>query len=97
MVGTLEDVPADPQMLESGALVPIDDPRAGAALTVRSPIGTHGQDKRAAMAPGVGEHTVEVLREAGSTRRRSTRLLRAGAVAQRATAPTARVTGTLSL
>ena len=34
VVATLDDVPHDVQMRASGALVPIDDPRAGASLTV---------------------------------------------------------------
>src|SRR6185436_10046101 len=37
VVGTLDDIPHDVQMRESGALVPID-PRAGAPLTVSSPL-----------------------------------------------------------
>src|SRR6185436_2931469 len=37
VVGTLDDIAGDAQMRASGALVPIDDPRAGAALTVNSP------------------------------------------------------------
>ena len=53
-------------MRDSGALVPLDDPRAGAALTVSSPLWIEGQEKvPATMAPGLGEHTLEVLREAG--------------------------------
>ena len=66
VVGTLEDVPHDAQMRDSGALVPIDDPRAGARLTVSSPLAISGQEKvPATMAPGIGEHSVEILREAG--------------------------------
>ena len=83
VVGTVEEIPRDPQMRASGALVPIDDPRAGASLTVSSPLQISGQQKvPATMAPEIGEHTVEVLREAGFAEADIDRLLRTGAVAQ---------------
>jgi crotonobetainyl-CoA:carnitine CoA-transferase CaiB-like acyl-CoA transferase len=83
VVGTLDDIPHDAQMQASGALVPLDDPRAGATLTVSSPFWIEGQDKvPATMAPEVGEHTVEVLREAGVEPAEIDRLLAAGVVVQ---------------
>jgi formyl-CoA transferase len=84
VVGTLDDIPGDRQMQASGALVPMTDPRAGAALTVGSPIAIAGQDKRSpTMAPEVGEHTVEILREAAFDQAEIERLLATGAVVQR--------------
>ena len=83
VVGTLEDIPDDPQMYASGTLVPMDDPRAGARFTVSSPLWIHGEDKRPpTMAPEVGEHTVEVLREFGFAAEEIDALLRSGAIAQ---------------
>jgi crotonobetainyl-CoA:carnitine CoA-transferase CaiB-like acyl-CoA transferase len=83
VVGTLDDIPDDAQMRASGALVPLDDPRAGATLTVSSPLWIEGQDKvPATMAPEIGEHTVEVLREAGVDDAEIDRLLAAGVVVQ---------------
>jgi formyl-CoA transferase len=83
VVGTLDDIPHDAQMRESGALTRIDDPRAGATLTVGSPISIDGQDKiPPRMAPAIGEHTVAVLREAGFDEAEIDRLLDAGVVVQ---------------
>jgi formyl-CoA transferase len=70
-------------MRASGALVPIDDPGAGASLTVSSPVWIRGEDKvTPRAAPAIGEHTVSVLREAGFEDAEIERLLRAGAIAQ---------------
>jgi formyl-CoA transferase len=83
VVGTLDDIPGDRQMIDGGALVPIEDARAGATLTVSSPFEIEGQDKtKPTMAPGVGEHTTEILREARFTEAEIDRLLRSGVVAQ---------------
>ena len=83
VVGTVDDIPHDAQMQASGALVPLDDPRAGAALTVSSPLQIEGQEKMAAtMAPEIGEHTVEVLREADVDEAEIERLLGAGVIVQ---------------
>ena len=83
LVGTLDDIPQDAQMRASGALVPITDPGAGASLTVSSPIQIAGQEKvPAALAPEIGEHTVEVLRGAGVDDAEIERLLRAGVIVQ---------------
>jgi crotonobetainyl-CoA:carnitine CoA-transferase CaiB-like acyl-CoA transferase len=87
VVGTLDDILADRQMVDSGALVPIDDPRAGARFTVSSPVEIEGQDKvKPTLAPGVGEHTTEVLREAGFADSEIQRLLQTRVVAQGARA-----------
>ena len=53
----------DEQILASEALVPFAD---GSSLTVNSPIWIRGQQKaKPRPSPGVGEHSEEVLREAG--------------------------------
>src|SRR5262249_11945884 len=83
VVATLDDIPKDEQMVQSGALVPIDDLRAGASLTVSSPIWIDGQEKvPPTLAPAVGQHTVDVLREAGFAEAEIERLLGAGVIAQ---------------
>ncbi len=66
VVGTVDDARNDQQMVASGALVPIDDERAGASLTVASPLWVEGVEKVAPrLAPELGEHSVEILREVG--------------------------------
>ena len=83
VVGTVEDTRDDRQMVASGALVPIDDPRAGASLTVASPLWLEGVTKVSPrFAPGLGEHSVEILREAGYTDAEIDALLAARAVVQ---------------
>ena len=83
VVATLDDVPHDAQMRASGALVPIDDPRAGASLTVSSPLQVGDQAKvPPTLAPEIGQHTVEVLRAAGIPPPEIERLLQAGVIVQ---------------
>ena len=83
VVATLDDVPHDVQMQASGALVPINDARAGASLTVSSPLQIGGQEKvPPTLAPEIGQHTVEVLRAAGITAAEIERLLHAGVIVQ---------------
>ena len=63
VVGRTDDVADDAQMRAMGGLVPFAD---GETLTVSSPFNLAGEAKvPPRRAPGVGQHSEEVLREAG--------------------------------
>ena len=63
VVATPEDIPTDQQLLDNDILVPF----AGSETrTVNSPISLRGVDKvQPRMPPSVGQHTDDVLKEAG--------------------------------
>jgi crotonobetainyl-CoA:carnitine CoA-transferase CaiB-like acyl-CoA transferase len=63
IVAAMDEIADDEQILASGALVPFAD---GSSLTVNSPLWIAGQQKLPPRpAPAVGEHSEEILREAG--------------------------------
>ena len=63
IVADMDEIAEDPQILASEALVPFAD---SAKLTINSPFWIAGQQKVTPRpAPGVGEHSEEVLRSAG--------------------------------
>ncbi|WP_420132362.1 CaiB/BaiF CoA transferase family protein [Rhodopseudomonas sp.] len=63
VVGILDDIPNDQQMIENDVLVPFEN---NTILTINSPIWIEGSTKtRPRLPPAVGEHSDEVLRNAG--------------------------------
>lgn len=79
VTGTLDDVPGDLQMREAGALVPYAD---GAMLTINSPFSIDGVEKATPRAaPAIGQHSEEILREAGYGEAEIVRLRQSKAVA----------------
>ena len=81
IVGTLDDIPNDPQMRAAGALVPFaEEPDM---LTVSSPFALAGIEKTGpGRAPDLGEHSEAVLREAGFDAAEIRRMREAGVFIQ---------------
>jgi formyl-CoA transferase len=79
IVGTVNEALTDQQMQDSGALVPFAD---GKTLTVSSPFHLEGVDKVPAQrAPSIGQHSDEVLRDAGYSADEISRLRASGVLA----------------
>src|SRR6476661_3362800 len=79
VVGILDDIPTEKQMIENGVLVPFEN---DTMLTVNSPIWIDGSKKvQPRRAPGIGEHSDQVLREAGYDEASIQQLRASGAVA----------------
>ena len=81
-VQTPADVVADPQAAAAGAFVEIEDGQGGAYRSPAAPARFPGADAdRRPPAPGLGEHTREVLSEIGYSPAEIDAMLSAGAAA----------------
>jgi crotonobetainyl-CoA:carnitine CoA-transferase CaiB-like acyl-CoA transferase len=79
VVGILDDIPGDRQMIENDVLIPFE---GDTMLTINSPIWIDGSDKQHPRhPPGIGQHSDEVLREVGFDDAEIQRLRTAGAIA----------------
>jgi crotonobetainyl-CoA:carnitine CoA-transferase CaiB-like acyl-CoA transferase len=79
VIGILDDIPDDKQMLENEVLVPFEN---DTMLTVNSPIWVDGSQKvQPRHPPEIGEHSDEILRGAGYDEAAIARLRSSGAVA----------------
>ena len=79
VVGILDDIPNDKQMIENEVLVPFEN---DTMLTISSPIWVDGSKKvQPRKPPGLGEHSDEILRNAGYDEAAIDKLRAAGAVA----------------
>lgn len=80
IVAEPDDLADDEQALAAGCLVPFAD---ADLLTIDSPIAIAGEDKiRPRRAPKVGEHSAEILREAGYAESEIAALREAGIIAE---------------
>jgi crotonobetainyl-CoA:carnitine CoA-transferase CaiB-like acyl-CoA transferase len=78
VVGILDDIPTDQQMLDNEVLVPFEN---DTLLTINSPIWVDGARKAPPRKPpGIGEHSDEILRNAGYDDAAISALRTAGAV-----------------
>ncbi len=66
-VSSLEDLMSDPHLVEAELFNRISDPRIGELLEVRSPFQVDGEINGSSnrVAPGLSEHTEEILRDLG--------------------------------
>jgi crotonobetainyl-CoA:carnitine CoA-transferase CaiB-like acyl-CoA transferase len=79
VVGILDDIPHDKQMLDNEVLVPFEN---DTMLTINSPIWVDGARKvPPRKPPGIGEHSDEILRNAGYDDEAIRTLRASGAVA----------------
>jgi len=79
VVGILDDIPNDKQMLENEVLVPFEN---DTMLTINSPIWVDGARKvQPRKPPDIGEHSDEILRNAGYDDASIQKLRASGAVA----------------
>ena len=79
VVGILDDIPNDKQMLVNEVLVPFEN---DTMLTINSPIWVDGAKKvQPRKPPGIGEHSDEILRNAGYDEAAIQKLRASGAVA----------------
>ena len=79
VIGILDDIPNDQQMIDNEVLVPFEN---DTMLTVNSPIWIDGSKKsQPRRPPGLGEHSDEILRKAGYDEAAIAQLRASGAVA----------------
>jgi crotonobetainyl-CoA:carnitine CoA-transferase CaiB-like acyl-CoA transferase len=79
VVGILDDIPNDQQMIDNEVLVPFEN---DTMLTINSPIWVDGSRKvQPRKPPGLGDHSDEILRNAGYDETAIQQLRSSGAVA----------------
>ena len=78
----LADLERDPQLKHGGFFTTLVDPTMGALITPAAPLKFNGAAAQPTLPPRLGQHTVEVLTQAGLTGLQIEKLLATGAVVQ---------------
>ncbi|HMG34399.1 MAG TPA: CoA transferase [Blastocatellia bacterium] len=83
LIPTIDNVARDPQMHAAGIFAELDHPELGSVQTVNNPINFNGVTKeKPKLAPDVGQHSREILRELGYEDQAITKLIDRGVVAE---------------
>ena len=78
----LADLQADPHLAQTGYFLTLQDPKMGPLVMPSAPLRFDGATPAPTLPPRLGEHTVEVLRQAGLDAARIKGLLDTGAAIQ---------------
>ncbi|MES2481331.1 MAG: CoA transferase [Pseudomonadota bacterium] len=81
-IASLDELQEDPHLLQTGFYTRIDDAAMGALRFPGVPVKIDGERPPIRMAPRLGEHTREILAEAGLPPERIEALLKSGAAVQ---------------
>ena len=86
----LADLERDPQLAQTGYFTTLVDPAMGDIVTPAAPLKFDGATARPTLPPRLGQHTVEVLAQAGFDGAHIEKLLASGAAMQSANEETSR-------
>lgn len=78
----LADLEDDPHLRATGFFIALDDPAMGSLVMPNAPLKFDGAVARPTLPPRLGQHTVEVLRDAGLSADTIDALLASGAAVQ---------------
>ena len=78
----LGDLEGDPHLAQSGFFTVMEDPGMGSVVTPAAPLRFDGANARPSLPPRLGQHSVEVLAQAGLARSDIDKLLACGAAVQ---------------